>query len=214
MALNITPPASTSAALAAQITDETGSGSVVFATSPTFVTPVLGTPSSGTLSSCTAATDGTAGVMSAADHTTLTNLSGQASGAAPPFVAVGLMSVAYVTGINLKSNATSDIFTVPASRTFAVVSSYVVPTTVVGGAAVAFNYKIQESGASGAMTSNTAASSAAPVTTRDWSQNGTAAGGNNFICAAASKVQVVITAAWTTSTTVTGTVFVTGFYIT
>lgn len=34
-------------------TDETGTGSLVFATSPTLVTPVLGTPSSGTLTSCT-----------------------------------------------------------------------------------------------------------------------------------------------------------------
>ena len=42
-----------SANLAAAITDETGSGALVFATSPTFVTPVLGTPSSGTLTSCT-----------------------------------------------------------------------------------------------------------------------------------------------------------------
>ena len=46
-----------SANLAATLTDETGSGSAVFATSPTLVTPVLGTPSSGTLSSCTV--DGT-----------------------------------------------------------------------------------------------------------------------------------------------------------
>jgi len=46
-----------SANLAAALTDETGSGSVVFATSPTLVTPVLGTPSSGTLSNCTV--DGT-----------------------------------------------------------------------------------------------------------------------------------------------------------
>ena len=46
-----------SANLAAAVTDETGSGSLVFATSPTFVTPVLGTPTSGTLSTCTV--DGT-----------------------------------------------------------------------------------------------------------------------------------------------------------
>jgi hypothetical protein len=46
-----------SANLAAAVTGETGSGALVFATSPTFVTPVLGTPSSGTLSSCTV--DGT-----------------------------------------------------------------------------------------------------------------------------------------------------------
>jgi hypothetical protein len=43
----------TSANLAAAVTDETGSGSLVFATSPTLVTPVLGTPTSGTLTNCT-----------------------------------------------------------------------------------------------------------------------------------------------------------------
>jgi hypothetical protein len=42
-----------SANLRTAITDETGTGSAVFATSPTLVTPVLGTPSSGTLTSCT-----------------------------------------------------------------------------------------------------------------------------------------------------------------
>ncbi len=42
-----------SANLSAALTDETGSGAAVFATSPTLVTPILGTPSSGTLSSCT-----------------------------------------------------------------------------------------------------------------------------------------------------------------
>ena len=49
-----------SANLAAAVTDETGSGSLVFATSPTLVTPVLGTPTSGDLSNCTA--DGTSSV--------------------------------------------------------------------------------------------------------------------------------------------------------
>ena len=42
-----------SANLAAAVTDETGSGSVVFATSPTLVTPALGTPSSATLTNAT-----------------------------------------------------------------------------------------------------------------------------------------------------------------
>jgi len=42
-----------SANLATLLTDETGSGANVFATSPTLVTPVLGTPSSGTLTNCT-----------------------------------------------------------------------------------------------------------------------------------------------------------------
>lgn len=43
-----------SANLASAITDETGSGALVFATSPTLVTPALGTPASGALTNCTA----------------------------------------------------------------------------------------------------------------------------------------------------------------
>jgi hypothetical protein len=46
-----------SANLASAVTDETGSGALVFATSPTLVTPLLGTPTSGVLSACTV--DGT-----------------------------------------------------------------------------------------------------------------------------------------------------------
>jgi hypothetical protein len=45
--------ATTSAQLAGVISDETGSGALVFATSPTLVTPLLGTPTSGTLTNCT-----------------------------------------------------------------------------------------------------------------------------------------------------------------
>lgn len=45
--------ATTSAQLKTVISDETGSGSLVFATSPTFVTPALGTPASGVLTNCT-----------------------------------------------------------------------------------------------------------------------------------------------------------------
>jgi hypothetical protein len=45
--------ATTSSQLAGVISDETGSGALVFATSPTLVTPVLGTPTSGTLTNCT-----------------------------------------------------------------------------------------------------------------------------------------------------------------
>jgi Chaperone of endosialidase len=42
-----------SANLATAVTDETGSGSLVFATSPTLVTPILGTPTSVTLTNAT-----------------------------------------------------------------------------------------------------------------------------------------------------------------
>lgn len=45
--------ATTSAELAGVISDETGTGSLVFADTPTLVTPVLGTPTSGDLANCT-----------------------------------------------------------------------------------------------------------------------------------------------------------------
>ena len=45
--------ATTSAQLAGVISDETGSGALVFATSPTLVTPTLGTPASATLTNAT-----------------------------------------------------------------------------------------------------------------------------------------------------------------
>jgi hypothetical protein len=45
--------ATTSSQLAGVISDETGSGALVFATSPTLVSPLLGTPTSGVLTNCT-----------------------------------------------------------------------------------------------------------------------------------------------------------------
>ena len=45
--------ATTSLQLKGVLSDESGSGALVFATSPTLVTPVLGTPSSGDISACT-----------------------------------------------------------------------------------------------------------------------------------------------------------------
>jgi len=72
----------TSADLKTALTNETGSGVAVFATSPTFITPVLGTPASGTLTNCTfptlnQATTGNADSATlAANVTTNANLTG------------------------------------------------------------------------------------------------------------------------------------------
>lgn len=61
-----------SANLASAVTDETGSGALVFGTSPTLVTPALGTPASGVLTNCT----GTASGLTAGNVTTNANLTG------------------------------------------------------------------------------------------------------------------------------------------
>jgi len=70
--------ATTSLQLKGVISDETGSGSVVFATSPTLVTPALGTPASGTLTNCTFPTlnqdtTGTAATVTGATQAAITS---------------------------------------------------------------------------------------------------------------------------------------------
>jgi hypothetical protein len=80
-----------SANLASAVTDETGSGSLVFATSPTLVTPILGTPQSGNFSTGTFTwptfnqnTTGNAATATlATTATTATNLAGGAVGSVP-----------------------------------------------------------------------------------------------------------------------------------
>ena len=63
-----------SANLASAVTDETGSGALVFATSPTLVTPILGTPTSGTLTNCTGLPVGGGGTGASDAATARTNL--------------------------------------------------------------------------------------------------------------------------------------------
>jgi len=83
-----------SANLLAAMTDETGTGSLVFATSPTLVTPILGTPQSGNFSTGTFTwptfnqnTSGNAATATLA--TTATNVAGGAAGSLPYQSAAG-----------------------------------------------------------------------------------------------------------------------------
>lgn len=84
-----------SANLAAAVTNETGSGALVFATSPTLVTPLLGTPTSGVLTNCTGLplTTGVTGTLGATNG--------------------GTAQSTYTTGDTLYASATNTLSKLP-----------------------------------------------------------------------------------------------------
>jgi len=108
-----------SAELATAISDETGSGLLVFGTSPTFVTPVLGQPASGNLADCTFPTLNQSTTGSSA---TCTGLAGSATNVITTddssdttcnvvFVNDPAATQAAKTGTNLTFNASTGLLT-------------------------------------------------------------------------------------------------------
>lgn len=91
--------ATTSAQLAGVISDETGSGALVFATSPALTTPNIGTPSAGTLTNCTdlPLTTGLSGLTTRGDIITR-------GSSAPQRLALG------ATGTVLRSDGTDAVW--------------------------------------------------------------------------------------------------------
>jgi len=128
----------TSANLRAAVTDETGTGSLVFATSPTLVTPALGTPSALVGTNIT----GTAAGLTAGNVTTNANLTGA-------ITSVGnATSLGSFTSANLASALTDETGT--GANVFANTPTLVTP--VIGaatGTSLAVTGSIRSSGTAG-----------------------------------------------------------------
>lgn len=108
-----------SANLIAAMTDETGTGSNVFATSPTLVTPLLGTPTSGVLTNCTGYTLANLASIGAGVATLLTGASsgtgGPAGTVSPTFTGTVGGAAATWTGNNTAAAFIPSGATVPSN---------------------------------------------------------------------------------------------------
>jgi hypothetical protein len=128
----------TSANLRAAMTDETGTGSLVFATSPTLVTPALGTPSALVGTNIT----GTAAGLTAGNVTTNANLTGA-------ITSVGnATSLGSFTSANLASALTDETGT--GANVFANTPTLVTPNIgAATGTSLAVTGSIRSSGTAG-----------------------------------------------------------------
>jgi hypothetical protein len=139
-----------SANLATAVTDETGSGSLVFATSPTLVTPILGTPTSGTLTNCTGYT--TANLSGTISNAQLANSSTTINGTSIALGASGTVTAAAgtLTGTTLNSTVVTSSLTAVGT----------IATGVWNGTAIAI-----ANGGTGQTTASAAFNALSPITT-------------------------------------------------
>ena len=106
-----------SANLASAVTDETGSGSLVFATSPTLVTPILGTPTSATLTNATGYT--TANLVGTISNAQLANstISGVSLGGSLANLTAGT-NITFNTGTTYNGSAAITINATGAAQVY------------------------------------------------------------------------------------------------
>jgi hypothetical protein len=121
-----------SANLAAALTDETGSGAAVFANTPTLIAPILGTPTSGTLTNCTFPTlnQNTTGTA-----TTATNLASGSAGTIPYQSASGttaMLAVGTSGQVLTSAGAAAPTWSTPAAAT-KTISNKTAAYTIVSG---------------------------------------------------------------------------------
>src|SRR5205823_841037 len=106
-------------------------------------------------------------------------------------VDVGVFTISK-TGIDLKNAGTTTVFTVPTGRTFICQKAVAVVTSVTTGGAGTQTFKIQESGASKAMTNAGASGSGTPVAGSYYVEDAQVGTGPMTACAAGNIVQVVV----------------------
>ena len=143
--------ATTSSQLAGVISDETGSGSLVFAISPTFTTPTLGVASATTINKVTLTAPATGSTLTIADGKTLT------ASNTLTFTGTDSSSVAFGTGgtVAYVSNKLSDFASTTSAELRGVISDETGTGVLVFGTAPTFTTNINGGANFGAFASST-----------------------------------------------------------
>ncbi len=134
----------------------------------------------------------------------------------PPTIDVGIFTVVK-TGIDLKTAGTNNVFTVPTGRRFVCLTATAIVTAInTAGSGQLAGWQIIESGASGTMTGTDATNTGTPAVGTYWVLQQLVTNALTptqcTSCAAGNIVQEKHTTSHAGTTTITGSIFVTGFY--